>query len=44
MATLKDMKELLYTDAYYPIEIERYLDPTLEPPILRWDPESDITT
>ncbi|MHB9026317.1 MAG: hypothetical protein ACYC7E_19435 [Armatimonadota bacterium] len=38
MAKLKDMKELLYTDAYYPVEIERYLDPTMDPPILKWDP------
>lgn len=39
MDQLKDMKQLLYTDAYYPIEIERYLDPTLDPPILKFDAE-----
>lgn len=38
MSDLKDMKQLLYTDAYYPQEIARYLNPK-KPTILEFDPE-----
>jgi hypothetical protein len=38
MSELKDMKHLLHTCAYHPIEIERYMDPK-NPAILKFDAE-----
>ena len=38
MRKLVDLKELLYTDAYHRVEIDRYLDPQ-NPAILKFDPE-----
>jgi hypothetical protein len=38
MSELKDMKQLLYTAAYQPQEIDRFLNPK-KPTILQFDPE-----
>ena len=38
MSELKNIKQLLHTAAYHPVEIERLLDPK-QPAILKFDPE-----